>query len=121
VGPPRNRFSAFTSRLELPEDIRPLARDGTACHRRVRMLYRPWGARYFGCRACHDLTYRSRQLHRDRWYEGFERPMKAGEQLRRAMGPRWAWRRRRRATQNMMQLLPVMTALRESVERGQHG
>jgi len=33
------------------------------CGRRVRKLYLPPGARYFGCRHCHDLTYRSVQEH----------------------------------------------------------
>lgn len=33
------------------------------CARRVRMLYLPPGERYFGCRYCHDLTYRSVQEH----------------------------------------------------------
>jgi hypothetical protein len=37
----------------------PLAKDGVACGRRVRKLY--LSGRYFGCRHCHDLTYRSRQ------------------------------------------------------------
>ena len=35
----------------------PLSRDGHDCKRRVRTLYRPPGAHYFGCRQCHDLTY----------------------------------------------------------------
>jgi hypothetical protein len=37
----------------------PLARGGVACGRRVRKLY--LGGRYFGCRRCHNLTYRSTQ------------------------------------------------------------
>jgi hypothetical protein len=32
-----------------------------ACSRRVGKLYLPPGARYFGCRHCHDLTYTSCQ------------------------------------------------------------
>lgn len=39
--------------------ICPLVRDNVACGRRVRKLY--LNGRYFGCRCCHDLTYRSRQ------------------------------------------------------------
>jgi hypothetical protein len=39
----------------------PLGVDGQACSRRVRKLYLPPGARYFGCRHCYDLTYASRQ------------------------------------------------------------
>ena len=39
----------------------PLRRGTMPCGRRVRKLYR--AGRYFGCRGCHDLTYRSRQEH----------------------------------------------------------
>ena len=41
----------------------PLVVDGKACRRRVGKLYLPWGSRYFGCRTCHDLTYRSCKEH----------------------------------------------------------
>lgn len=37
----------------------PLARGEVACDRRVRKVFLV--GRYFGCRHCHDLTYRSRQ------------------------------------------------------------
>ena len=39
----------------------PLTVDGVACRRRIGKLYLPPGARYFGCRECHRLTYRSCQ------------------------------------------------------------
>lgn len=39
----------------------PLLVRGIACNRRAGKLYLPPGARYFGCRKCHDLTYRSCQ------------------------------------------------------------
>jgi hypothetical protein len=39
----------------------PLILHGVACNRRAGKLYLPPGARYFGCRKCHDLTYRSCQ------------------------------------------------------------
>lgn len=39
----------------------PLAANGAACNRRVGKLYLPPGSRYFGCRSCHRLTYRSCQ------------------------------------------------------------
>jgi hypothetical protein len=39
----------------------PLIVNGVACNRRVGKLYLPPGARYFGCRTCHRLTYRSCQ------------------------------------------------------------
>lgn len=39
----------------------PLAVGGRPCDRRVGKLYKPPGARYFGCRKCHGLTYTSCQ------------------------------------------------------------
>ena len=39
----------------------PLVVQGRSCGRRVGKLYLPRGRRYFGCRHCHDLTYRSCQ------------------------------------------------------------
>jgi hypothetical protein len=39
----------------------PLLLDGVPCKRRVGKLYLPPGVKYFGCRLCHDLTYRSSQ------------------------------------------------------------
>jgi hypothetical protein len=43
----------------------PLKVEGRECVRLVSSLYLPSGQRYFGCRHCHDLTYRSsQQAHR---------------------------------------------------------
>jgi hypothetical protein len=39
------------------------------CGRRVRLLYLPPGEQMFGCRHCHDLTYRSAQQHDQREYD----------------------------------------------------
>lgn len=39
----------------------PLIVDDVACQRRVGRLHLPPGAKYFGCRTCHQLTYRSCQ------------------------------------------------------------
>jgi hypothetical protein len=39
----------------------PLSRNGRTCLRRVGKLYLPPGAKYFGCRTCYRLTYRSAQ------------------------------------------------------------
>ncbi len=39
----------------------PLTVNGIACNRRVAKVHLPPGARYFGCRTCHGLTYRSCQ------------------------------------------------------------
>jgi hypothetical protein len=41
----------------------PLVVNGRACNRRVGKLYLPPRGRYFGCRHCHRLTYRSAQEH----------------------------------------------------------
>jgi hypothetical protein len=37
----------------------PLVKDGAPCGRRVGKLYLPRGGKYFGCRICYDLTYKS--------------------------------------------------------------
>ena len=43
----------------------PLVGNGRYCGRRVGKLYLPPGRRYFGCRHCYDLTYRScRESHK---------------------------------------------------------
>lgn len=39
----------------------PLVANGTPCERRVGNLYLPPNAKYFGCRHCHQLAYRSSQ------------------------------------------------------------
>lgn len=41
----------------------PVVRQGMRCGERVRKLYLPAGATMFGCRKCHNLTYRSSQEH----------------------------------------------------------
>lgn len=68
--------------------ICPLIKNGRACNRRCRILYLPAGAMYFGCRQCYELTYESRQRHRERYYEGLTKPFEAldwgEEKLKRA-------------------------------------
>jgi hypothetical protein len=39
----------------------PLVNNGKVCNRRCEKLYLPPGGRYFGCRQCHNLAYRSSQ------------------------------------------------------------
>jgi len=53
----------------------PLVRGTRCCLRRVGKLYLPPGAKYFGCRLCHDLTYESSQkAHQwERWLGRQER------------------------------------------------
>ncbi len=41
--------------------ICPLVKHGRACTRRAGKLYLPPGGRYFGCRACYELSYTSSQ------------------------------------------------------------
>jgi len=41
----------------------PLGDSRNRCGRRVLKLYQPPGAKYFGCRHCYDLTYRSQKEH----------------------------------------------------------
>lgn len=46
----------------------PIARDGLMCSRRCTKLYLPKGGVQFGCRSCHDLTYRScQESHKNRY------------------------------------------------------
>lgn len=48
-----------------------------SCLGRCRIIYLPPDAEYFGCRECHQLTYESRQRHREMFYERFEKPYNA--------------------------------------------
>lgn len=47
----------------------PLYYNGVKCTRRTRILYRPSNAQYFGCRECHRLSYDSRQMSGNPFYE----------------------------------------------------
>lgn len=62
--------------------ICPIVKHGEPCKRRCRILYLPYGSRYFGCRECHELTYTSRQNHRSKPYENFIKPMKTIQAMR---------------------------------------
>jgi hypothetical protein len=68
--------------------ICPLIVRGIACNRRAGKLYLPPGAKYFGCRKCHDLTYRScQEAHKDE--RGFGR-LGFGPEMARMMRERLA-------------------------------
>ena len=54
----------------------PFVANDTACLRRCRILYLPFGARSFGCRICHRLSYQSRQEHRGFFFERYTRPLR---------------------------------------------
>lgn len=65
--------------------------NGRHCNQRVSKLYLPPGQAYFGCRKCHDLTYRSSQeAHRAErgtgsleWYRRHLDALKRGNQKKR--------------------------------------
>ena len=75
----------------------PLAIYGVPCRRRVSKLYLPPRARYFGCRQCYNLTYRSQKEH-SKAQDAFRRRIDAEimrKMMRRArrMGLGDMWRR----------------------------
>lgn len=53
----------------------PIAMDDIACNRRVGMLFLPPDPSVFGCRHCHNLTYRSSQTHDPRISKLFSNPV----------------------------------------------
>lgn len=74
--------------------ICPLMVNDRPCRRRVGTLYLPPDARYFGCRHCYNLTYRSRKQHdkkmsfyRKLGYKDVMRGMKGGDM--RALREMW--------------------------------
>ncbi|OGQ96500.1 MAG: hypothetical protein A2521_09455 [Deltaproteobacteria bacterium RIFOXYD12_FULL_57_12] len=74
--------------------ICPLVVNGRSCQRRCRIVYMPTGSEYFGCRECHRLTYESRQRHREKFYEGFEKPYKAAETFRKELARVRSWKKK---------------------------
>jgi len=73
----------------------PLIADGVPCCRRVGKLYLPPGGRYFGCRHCHRLAYRSlqeaHQTERAFAVLGFDRGTLTGNlRPRRPLAFRWS-------------------------------
>ena len=90
-----------------------LVANGVPCRRRCRILYRPWGALYFGCRHCHRLTYRSRQIHRNVIYEGFDRAVATAAALDRVRDPRCSYRRKARAIRRAERAEPAIAAMRK--------
>jgi hypothetical protein len=72
---------------EVDPEIFPLIVNGRSCGRRVGKRYLPPGARYFGCRRCHDLTYTScQESHRyDRLFKSLAADTGVDERLVRSM------------------------------------
>lgn len=66
----------------------PLIVGDTPCQRRVGKLHLPNGSRYFGCRTCHRLTYRScQEAHqRERMIAFLDRVGDLEDSLRDALG-----------------------------------
>jgi hypothetical protein len=95
----------------------PLVVNDVPCRRRCLVLYRPWGAPYFGCRQCHQLTYRTRQVHRNVLYEGFDRLLAAADALDRVRDPRCGVWRTARALRRAHRAEPAIAAMREELER----
>ncbi|MFO7728784.1 MAG: hypothetical protein ACQES8_06185 [Thermodesulfobacteriota bacterium] len=69
----------------------PLIVNGRSCRRRCRIVYQPPGAGYFGCRECHELTYESRQRHREKFYEGFQKPYKVAQAAQEELARTRSW------------------------------
>ena len=95
----------------------PLSRDGVPCGRRCRVVYRPAGAEFFGCRECHRLTYRSRQQHRNRWWEGFARPLQLLEQDERRSRRRGSPRQQQRRLDRLQRASGAMRNFTESLQK----
>ena len=83
--------------------ICPLVVNGRACQRRCRIVYMPPGAKYFGCRECHQLTYESRQRHREKFYEGFEKPYKAAEAAQKELAKARSWKKKEKIWRKLAQ------------------
>lgn len=60
--------------------ICPLYKRGIFCGRKCHKLYLPYGAKYFGCRNCYELSYISRQNHNHR-FEAFQKIFDVEEKL----------------------------------------
>jgi hypothetical protein len=65
------------------------------CPHRARILYRPLAVQIFACRHCFDLSYASRQRHRERFFEGFAKPWDRLERLSADLRSRSPYRRMR--------------------------
>ena len=74
--------------------ICPLIVNGRSCQRRCRIVYMPPGSEYFGCRECHQLTYESRQRHREKYYERFEKPYKTVESAQKQYEKARSWKKK---------------------------
>jgi hypothetical protein len=85
----------------------PVMREGIPCCRRVGCLYLPPETQIFGCRSCHNLTYKSAQEHDPRTYRlaqdlgAMDAALRSGDRRRGLLGIRAlrlqrAWARKER-------------------------
>ena len=93
--------------------ICPLVVNGQICQRRCRIVYMPPGVEYLGCRECHRLTYESRQRHREKFYEGFEKPYKILKAAREELAKVRSWKKK----EKIWRKLSCAHAAIESYER----
>ena len=72
----------------------PQVVDGCTCQRRCRIVYMSLGTKYFGCRECNRLTYESRQRHREKFYEGFQKPYQVVEAAQQELAKARTWEKK---------------------------
>lgn len=77
--------------------------NGESCHRRCRIVYLPPGAEYFGCRECHQLSYESRQRHREKFYERFEKPFKKVKAVQEKLSRVRSWGKKEKLWRELIQ------------------
>jgi hypothetical protein len=72
----------------------PLSTNGVYCGRRVAKLYCVPGAKYYGCRHCHDLSYESRNRRRSGMFAAYGGVLRVSKQMEdlRSQIKRWTYR-----------------------------
>lgn len=83
--------------------ICPLIVNGDSCLRRCRILYLPPGTEYFGCRECHQLSYESKQRHREKFYEKYEKPFKTIMAINDKLGRTRSWEKKVAMSHKLLQ------------------
>lgn len=97
--------------------ICPLIVNGRSCLRRCRIVYMPSGSEYFGCRECYQLTYESRQRHRENFYEGFEKPYHAAEATREELGRVRSWKKKEKLWQQLSRAHAAIESFENNLTR----
>ena len=60
-----------------------------SCGNRAGVLYQPSYSKYYLCRDCQQLTYESRQRHKDRFYEAFVKPLDRLRKIEASLKKKW--------------------------------